>query len=382
MAVMVLLSLTESELRRRTSLKWHTYPEDVLPLWVAEMDVSLHPAVGDALRAAIDLGDTGYPFGNAYGEAFVAMATTRWGWTPDITTQVRRSGDVMNAMLAVVLSTTAEGDNIVLNPPVYPPFWQVISGYGRKIVASHLTTAGRLDLADLERVFEESRPTAYLLCSPHNPTGAVHTLEELTEVVALCRRFDVQLIADEIHAALVDPGTTFVPLLAVPGAERAVVATSAGKAWNLAAFKAGQLIAGAEIATELWGKIGPLAFQSTGHFGAIAHTAALVHAQDWVDDLMIEVAANKQLLARLLAEQVPEARYTPAPGTYLAWVDLTETGLSDPGRWLLRHGKVAFNPGDVFGADYGTFVRINLATSPELIAQAVGRVADALRARG
>lgn len=378
MSVMSLLSLTEAELRRRASLKWKTYPADVLPLWVAEMDVRLHPAVRAALDEALDAGDTGYPHGNAYGEAFAAMAERRWDWTIDLDAQMRRSGDVMNAILATLLATTREGDGVVINPPVYPPFWQVVRGYGRRIVTSPLTEDGRLDLDDIERVIVAESPAAYLLCSPHNPNGTVHTADELARLARLCADHGVQLVVDEIHAPLVASGTPFVPILALPEAGQAIVATSAGKAWNLAAFKAGQLIAGPDIAEEFWGKLGPLALQSTGHLGAIAHTAALLHAQDWVDELMAEVGSNKRLLADLLASEIPSARYVPAPGTYLAWVDCRASGLDDVGGHLLREGKVAFNPGRVFGPEYGGFVRLNLATSPEMLTEAVTRMAKAL----
>ncbi|WP_206079831.1 hypothetical protein [Propioniciclava coleopterorum] len=116
---MSLFNLSESQLRARTSLKWRSYPDDVLPLFVAEMDVLPHPAVRDAVAAAMDAGDTGYPFGTQYADAYAAMAERRWGWRP-ADTQLRRAGDVMNAILGLLLGNTAPGDHIVINPPVYP----------------------------------------------------------------------------------------------------------------------------------------------------------------------------------------------------------------------------------------------------------------------
>ena len=137
---MSLFSLTEAELRRRTSLKWTTFEPDVLPLWVAEMDVHQLPEVVDAVREALELGDTGYPWGTRYAEAYADMAEARWGWRP-APDQLRRSGDVMNAILSLLLGNTAEGDHVVINPPVYPPFWQVIGGYRRHITQVPLTAA-------------------------------------------------------------------------------------------------------------------------------------------------------------------------------------------------------------------------------------------------
>lgn len=374
---MTILSLTEAELRRRTSLKWCTYAPDVLPLWVAEMDTAMHPAVRAALDEAMDAGDTGYPHGTGYADAFTDLATDRWGWTP-ASAEVKAVGDVMNAILTVLLAVTEKGDRVVINPPIYPPFRAVTDGYGRPALEVPLTDDGRLDLDGLEAAFTgPERPKAYLLCSPHNPTGTVHTADELRAVADLCRRHDVWLIVDEIHNVLVDAGTPFVPLLSLPEASRAVMATSAGKGWNLAAFKAGLLVRGAE-ASEVFENLPPLAQGSHGQFGKIAHTAAMRHAQDWVDELMTEVTDNKRLLAELLAEHAPGVRYEPTPGTYLAWLDCSALGLADPQATFVRRGKVAFNPGRAFGADYEQFVRVNLACSPELLQDAVERLAASL----
>lgn len=380
-ACMTIFSLPLEDLQQRLSLKWRTYDPDVLPLWVAEMDCAMLPAVRAELDAAFDRGDTGYPAGTRYPEAFARMAATRWDWTVDPATQIRRGGDVMNAILCVLEALTDPGDGIVINPPVYPPFQQVAGGYRRRIVAVPLTATGRLDLTAIEGALSAERPRAYLLCSPHNPTGTVHSLAELTALVALCTRYDVRLIVDEIHACLVDPGVAFVPALTVPGSERVIVITSAGKAWNLAGFKAGLYVVGPG-ATDLFGQLPPLASQSTGHLGAIAHSAALEHGQEWVDQVGVEVAANKELLCDLLVSHVPAAVYEPAPGTYLAWVDCTPLRLSDPSAFFVKHGRVAFSPGRHFAATHQQWVRVNLATSPAIITEAVERMATALRVSG
>ncbi|MDN5570656.1 MAG: aminotransferase class I/II-fold pyridoxal phosphate-dependent enzyme [Propionibacteriaceae bacterium] len=374
---MALLNLPEARLRERTSLKWRTFDADVLPLWVAEMDVEQHPAVQEALVDAIRRGDTGYPHGTAYAEAYAAMAEHRWGWRP-APEQIRRSGDVMNSMLALLVGNTAEGDHVVINPPVYPPFWQIVTGYRRHLTEVALTPAGRLDLPAIEAALDgPDDPSAYLLCSPHNPTGTIHTADELGALATACAERGVVLIVDEIHAPLIDPGNEFVPVLSVPAAQRAIVTFSAGKGWNLAALKGGVMLRGTEAAG-VFDKLPPLANQSTGHLATIAHTAALTHAQDWVDQLMTEVAANKQLLVDLLAADLPGVTYRPGPATYLAWLDCSALGLAHPRNHFLTRGKVALNGGADFGAAFGQFVRMNLAASPELITRAVQRMAASL----
>lgn len=375
---MSLFSVPLDELRTRSSLKWRTYAPDVLPAWVAEMDTRMHPAVQQVVIDACQRGDTGYPQGTAYAEAFAAMADTRWGWSVDPAAQVRRAGDVMNSILAVLDATTKPGDAVVINTPVYPPFRQVVSGYGRRIVESPLDAAGRLDLDSIGHLFSgPDAPTAHLLCSPHNPNGTVHTAAELEALMSLANAHGVQVICDEIHACLVHPDQRFVPLQTVAGGERAITVTSAGKAWNLAGFKAGLIIAGTQ-AIEILGQLPPLAQQSSGHLANLAHTAALTQAQDWVDQINVEVAANKQLLSQELARQLPQLSYLPTPGTYLAWVDCSALGLGDPARQFREKGRVAFSPGLAFGRDHRQWVRINLACSPALVVEAVTRMAASL----
>lgn len=375
---MSLLSVPLHELRQRSSLKWQTFGPEVVPMWVAEMDTMMPPAVHQAVAEALQRGDTGYPHGTAYAEAFAAMAADRWQLALDTRSQVIRAGDVMNSVLALLETLTDPGDTVVINTPVYAPFRTVVASYGRHLLEVPLSPAGRLDLPALAAAFDaEVKPRAFLLCSPHNPTGTVHSAAELTEVMAAANEAGVQVISDEIHARLVDPGTDFVPLLAVPGGEQAFTATSAGKAWNLAGFKAGLIVAGAAVTDRLT-QVPPLAVQAAGHLADIAHTAALQGAQEWLDELNVEIAANKQLLASQLAHQLPQLSYEPSAGTYLAWLDCTPLGLPDPARHFRRYGKVAFSPGAQFASSHSQWVRINLACAPELVAEAVSRMAASL----
>ncbi|MFE0515955.1 MalY/PatB family protein [Streptomyces sp. NPDC058964] len=378
-----LRALTLDRLRRRTSMKWRTYPEDVLPLWVAEMDVPLAGPVVRAVTEALELGDTGYPAGTAYAEALAAFAAERWGWDG---VAVERSAIVPDVMLGVVEMlklVTGPGDPVVVNSPVYPPFFQFVEHMDGRVLEAPLDAERRLDLGGLEEAFRRAVTgggrAAYLLCSPHNPTGTVHTAAELAAVAALAERHGVRVVADEIHAPLVAAGTAFVPYLSVPGAESGLSLMSASKAWNLAGLKAALALAGPAAAADL-ARMPEEVSHGPSHIGVIAHTAALNDAGGWLDALLAGLDDNRRLLAALLTEHLPAVRHRPSQATYLAWLDCRALGLGDdPARVFLERGRVALNSGIPFGTGGAGHVRLNLATSPEVVTEGVRRMAAALR---
>lgn len=377
--------LTLDQLRRRTSMKWRTHPEDVLPLWVAEMDVPLAGPVARALTEAIAAGDTGYPAGDAYAEALADFARARWGWDGLVVERASIVPDVMLGVVEMLRLVTGPGDPVIVNCPVYPPFYQFVTHMGRRVVEAPLGPDLRLDLAALEEAFARSATgggrAAYLLCSPHNPTGTVHTTEELTAVAALAGRYRVRVVADEIHAPLVTAEAAFVPYLGVPGGESGLSLMSASKAWNLAGLKAALALAGPEAADDL-ARMPEEVSHGPSHLGVIAHTAALREGGPWLDAVLGDLADNRRLLAGLLAEHLPEIRYRPAPGTYLAWLDCRKLGLGDdPSAAFLARGRVALSAGPDFGTGGKGYVRLNLATTPEVLTEAVRRMAEAVGAR-
>ncbi|MFJ4466640.1 MalY/PatB family protein [Streptomyces sp. NPDC089424] len=378
-----LRALDLDRLRRRTSMKWRAHPEDVLPLWVAEMDVPLAPSVVRALTDAVALGDTGYPAGTGYAEALAGFAGKRWGWSGF---DVRRTAVVPDVMLGVVEMlrlVTGPGDAVVVNPPVYPPFFQFVGHMDRRVVEAPLGPDLRLDFDVLEEAFRQSvaggRRAAYLLCSPHNPTGTVHTAEELSTVARLAGEYGVRVVADEIHAPLVVGDTDFVPYLDVPGGGGGLSLMSASKAWNLAGLKAALAIAGPESAADL-ALLPEEVGHGPSHLGVLAHTAALRDGTAWLDALLAGLDENRRLLAELLAEHLPDVRWRPGDATYLAWLDCRALGLGDdPADVFLRRGRVALNSGLPFGTGGAGYVRLNLATSPEIVTEAVTRMTAALK---
>ncbi|MFF7409496.1 MalY/PatB family protein [Streptomyces lydicus] len=374
--------LSLAELRRRTSMKWRTYPPDVLPLWVAEMDVPLAAPVVRALTEAVALGDTGYPAGTEYARALAGFARARWGWDGLAVERMTVVPDVMLGIVEVLKLVTRAGDPVVVNCPVYPPFYQFVSHMDRRVLEAPLGPDLRIDPAALEAAFRRAvagggRP-AFLLCNPHNPTGTVHSAEELAAVAALAARYGVRVVADEIHAPLVARDTAFVPYLSVPGAEDGLSLMSASKAWNLAGLKAALAVAGPAAAEDL-ARMPEEVGHGPSHLGVLAHTAALRDGGDWLDALLADLDDNRRLLAALLAEQLPTVRYHPAAGTFLAWLDCRPLGLGDnPAEVFLARGRVALSPGPDFGTGGAGHVRLNLATSPEVLTEAVRRMAAAV----
>ncbi|MGW2635866.1 aminotransferase class I/II-fold pyridoxal phosphate-dependent enzyme, partial [Streptomyces sp. NPDC001348] len=324
-----LRALTLDRLRCRTSMKWRTYPSDVLPMWVAEMDVPLAPAVTGAVTRALELGDTGYPAGTAYAEALVAFAAERWGRHGLAVERAAIVPDVMLGVVEMLKLVTGPGDPVVVNPPVYPPFFQFVTHMDRRVVEAPLGADQRIDLDVLQEAFRSAVAgggrAAYLLCSPHNPTGTVHTAGELAAVAALAERYGVRVVADEIHAPLVAPGAVFVPYLGVPGGERGLSLMSASKGWNLAGLKAALALAGPEAAADL-ARLPEEVGHGPSHVGVIAHTAALRDGTGWLDALLAGLDDNRRLLARLLAEHLPAVRYRPGEATCLAWLDCRGLG--------------------------------------------------------
>ncbi|MGP4090595.1 MalY/PatB family protein [Streptomyces sp. KR55] len=369
-------------LRRRTSMKWRTYPDDVLPLWVAEMDVPLAEPVVRAVTDALAIGDTGYPAGTAYAEALADFAEKRWGWAGLAVERTAIVPDVMLGVVEMIRLVTGPGDAVVVNPPVYPPFFQFVTHMDRRVVEAPLGPDLRIDFGTLEETFRQAvaggRRAAFLLCSPHNPTGTVHTAAELSAVAHLAEQYDVRVVADEIHAPLVIAGADFVPYLSVPGGERGLSLMSASKAWNLAGLKAALAVAGPAAAADL-ARLPEEVSHGPSHLGVIAHTAALREGTAWLDAVLAGLDDNRRLLADLLDEHLPAVDYRPGEATYLAWLDCRALGLGDdPADVFLHRGRVALNSGIPFGVGGVGHVRLNLATSPEIITEAVRRMAAAL----
>jgi cystathionine beta-lyase len=375
-------SCSLDQLKKRTSLKWRAYPPDVLPAFVAELDFDLAEPIVAAATAAITAGDCGYGHKGELGEAFAAFTGKRLGWSPD-PSLIFAIPDVMTGVAEILQAVTPPGAGIVINPPVYPPFFHQLQFAGRRVVEAPLRRDGDgrydLDAEVLDQALAGDDVHAYLLCSPHNPAGRVWSRQDLTTVADLCQRHDVFLLVDEIHAPLVLPGAHHVAFGSLDHemASRSVIFSSASKAWNIPGLKCGLAVAGsagyAAVLSERWDALLP------GQIGVLATVAAFTESLPWLDALLGQLDENRSLLSRLLAEHLPDVRYVPPEASFLAWLDCRGLGLGDdPARVFLDRGKVALSPGPDFGTQGHGFARLNVGTSPQLLAEAVRRMAAAV----
>ena len=371
------LNVPESALRRRRSQKWVAYPEDVLPLFVAETDVLLAPAIRDRLAAAVADGDTGYFAEIERLSGVCARYYSRFGHEvpEDSVVPVNDVGVGVRESLARILPA---GSGVVYTPPVYMPFAPWIRRVGMAPVAvpliDHDGEAPRLDLVGIERALADGA-RAVLLSHPHNPTGVLHRPDELATLADLASTHDAVVVSDEIWAPLTMPGVGFRSFLAASDSAREVglAISSASKAFNLAGLKCAFVVNGNP---ERFHVRRSALSGAVGHFGALAAEAALTESLDWLDELRTALSANLDLMDTLLAEHLPRARWRRPDAGFVAWIDLRGyPGLGDdPAAFFLDEGRVALSNGPAFGTEGRGFARVNFACSEELLTEAIARM--------
>jgi len=365
-------------LAQRRSEKWASEEPGVLAMTVAEMDFPLAAPVSAVLREALERGDVGYPPANPVrlNEAFAGFARRRLGWEVD-PEQVTLAPDVVVAVVALLEALLQPGEEVALAVPAYPPFFAEVPRAGLRLRKLALGPHGELDLGQLETALRGGT-RALLLVNPQNPTGRVSRRAELERIAELCAEHGAWVLADEIHAPLTLRGTEFVPWLEVSAAarERGFVLTSASKAFNLAGLKAAHIVTAAGVTADIVRGLPPIG-HAAGLFGVLASEAAFEAGDEWLDAVLTQLAANRELLGAELERRLPGVRWVLPEGTYLAWLDCRELGLGgDPAAAFLERGRVALGSGPRYGS--AGFVRLNFATSPELLSEGVRRMAAAL----
>jgi len=376
-----------AELHTHRSEKWRGFPQDVLPLPVAEMDFPVADPIRTLLADMVANSDLGYlgPIPEL-GLGFKKFAAKRWNWTVD-EKQVHIATDVGVAVVEILRVFTTPGDSVLISSPVYHNFYTWINETKLTLVDVPFERTGNedtnpwiLNWDSIESAYA-SGIKVHLLCSPHNPLGFIYTNQDLLKIVALAKKHDVLVISDEIHAPLTFPGETFVPILSL-GADAESVAlcvTAASKGWNIAGLKCAIIISqNAEMNTQL-AKLAPAMHYRASLLGGFATAVAFAECEVWLDTVLAQLDHNRHLIKKLLAEKLPTVRYHIPQNSYLAWLDLESLHLGvNPSVTLIEKGRVAFSPGHGFGKQCDQYVRLNFATSPEIITEAIDRIARSI----
>jgi len=366
------------------SVKWdgraaYFGTRDVTPLWVADMDFAAPEAITRALteRAAHPVyGYTLYPDG--VFDTLIGWLERRHAWRVE-RDEILFAPGVVPSLYAAVHAFTQAGDGVIVQPPVYYPFFSAISTLGRRVVENPLRLEGERYVIDFEHL-EQCACNAHLLflCSPHNPVGRVWTPDELRQVLAIARRHDLVILADEIHHDLIYPGERHTPLaaLAQPG-DQLITAVAPSKTFNIPGLGLSALIAdNPEHRKQLAAAFDLLHAGNHNPFSIAAFEAGYRHGDAWLDALMAYLAETRDAVTTFASARLPGLRVTPAQGTYLLWLDCRALGLDDAAlKALFVSAGAGLSPGAVFGTGGGGFMRLNIGAPRALILAALERLA-------
>lgn len=357
-----------------------------IPLWVADMDFACPPAIPEALRERAAHPLFGYSLEPAgYRESVVRFMGERHGIEIG-EAEILSAEGVMPIVRAAVDAFTEPGEGVVVQPPVYFPFFMAVRDKGRRLVHNPLQAdeAGRyrMNLAELEQQFRNGA-RLLLLCSPHNPVARVWSREELQALVDLAGAYDVRIVSDEIHCDILMPGAAFTSLLHLegPAVDRTVVGRSPSKTFNIPGIAESQAICrDADTRKRLKAALGAAGHALTNPLGAAAAQAAYTHGGPWLDELLAYLEGNLRTLKERLAQEVDGVSVVPHEGTFVAWLDfralLARRGWSDAElqRRLRHEAGVWLSEGPVFGPGGAGFQRLNIGTPRAVLVQALERM--------
>ncbi|MGE5598573.1 MAG: MalY/PatB family protein [Bacteroidota bacterium] len=375
------------------SLKWDGCrrifgAEDLLPMWLADMDFAAPPAALAAAGDRVAHGVFGYPAGAAGAlDALASWVERRHGWRIQTEWAMHTPG-VVPALSLAVLALTEPGEKIVIQPPVYPPFYDVVRDHGRVLVENPLRLEGGryvMDLQGLEALLDDAT-RMLILCSPHNPVGRVWSRDELAALGELCLRHDVLLVADEIHADLVYGGSRHccAASLSPDLARRTVTMMAPSKTFNVAGLVAAAAIIPDPGLRRRFGDMQRRLHLGGGNvFGLAVMEAVYRQGDDWLADLLRYLESNRDFLLEYLRDQVPEVGIVSPEGTYLAWLDCRGLGMDADRlrRFLIDEARLGLNDGRDFGPPGEGFARLNFGCPRAALREGLERLAAAVRRR-
>jgi cysteine-S-conjugate beta-lyase len=375
-----------AELRRRRGEKWAEYPADVLPAWVADMDFPVAEPIAKYLAGRIAIHDLGYPQNPtpaALPTVFAKRALERFGWTVDPRRVVVLS-DVVQGIYIAIETLSERGQGVLIQPPVYPPFFHAVRETHRRLVTNPLVRGPRgyeLDLDGLHRACD-SGTRILLLCNPQNPTGRVFTRAELEGIARVAIDHDLVILSDEIQCDLVYPGARHIPIATLgPEVEaRTITLTSATKGFNIAGLRCAVAAFGSDKLMARFKSVPSHVRGGLGTFGLAVTEIAWSSCQPWLDDVMAYLDGNRRFLAEFVKARMPGVVHFSPESLYLAWLDCAalDLGGEAPYDFFLNRARVALSDGRNFGPEGRTFARVNFATSRAILTQILERMAGAL----
>ena len=362
------------------------YPADVLPLWVADMDFQAPECVREALHKAADYGIFGYSFlGHGYVKAMQNWFAKRFDWQVEREWLITTPG-VVFALSAIVRAVTNPGDAVLVQPPVYYPFYRVINNNGRKLVESPmLYENGRytIDYADFEEKIIQNDVKMFILCSPHNPVCRVWTVEELAKIGAICKKHNVIVVSDEIHCDFAFPEHPHTPFVkACPEMQdRTIICTAPSKSFNLAGLQVSNIfIPGRELYAKVKAEMEVISYDSPNMLGCIACQAAYESGEAWLDACKAYMRENLNYVRTFLAERLPAIKLVEPEGTYFAWLDCTGLGMTkeELDDVIIHKAKLWLDSGAIFGEVAALFQRVVLACPRATLEEAMHRLEKAI----
>lgn len=380
--------------RRNTNcMKWDRLEElfggtSLLPLWVADMDFSAPPAVLKAIKERTNHPIFGYNYSSdEYYQAVISWMKRRHNWNIDREWILFTPG-VVPALSYSVKAYTEPDDNIIIQSPVYRPFYTTIENNGRNIITNPLIYRdGRyfMDYEDLEAKID-SKTKLLILCSPHNPVGRVWTKEELTKLGEICLKNDIIIISDEIHFDIVYKGYDHTVLANVSPEirERCIICTAPSKTFNIAGLQISNIIIPNNELREKYSlELEKDHIIRPNVFGEEALVAAYNESEDWLDSLLEYLEKNRDFFISFVDKNIPQLKVVKPEGTYLLWVDFSDLGMNSEELrdFLVNKCKLAVNPGEMFGKESGLFQRFNIGCPRSILEEALIRIEKAVNGR-
>lgn len=375
--------------RATNSYKWDSAPEDVLPMWVADMDFRTAPAIIDALKKRVAHGIFGYTrVPDAYYDAVTSWFSRRHGWDIDREWIIYTSG-VVPAVSAVIKALTVPGDKVIVQTPVYNCFFSSIRNNGCEIVSNPLRRTAdtyEMDFDALERCAADPRAKVMLLCNPHNPAGRVWTPDELTRLGNICLRNGVTVVADEIHCELVYQGFKYTPFASLSDAflHRSVTCVSPSKAFNIAGLQIANIVAfDNDLRSRIDKAININEVCDVNPFGVAATIAAYNEGEEWLNQLVDYLHGNYEAMAEFCRRELPEFPITRLEGTYLVWMDCSSLGMPSDAleHALLDDARLWLNAGTMYGAEGEGYMRWNIACPRSVMLDGLNRFLNFVRSR-